>query len=220
MKSPTIERILVLALLIILGLTIKKCSDKSNDYSGIASYTASLSDTIRYLKNGIAKKPAVEITRDVFDEVLKERDDLRAALKKAEIKARNVRSVTSISSKIETEPITITMHDTVLKEGDPPVFVFDADSTFYHISGMAFNNKLILETIDFPDSMVIITADKPHFFKPNEYFITVSHSNPLIKTTGMENLTIYKPNRWWNSTWAKLGLGVVGGVVISQKLLK
>jgi hypothetical protein len=79
---------------------------------------------------------------------------------------------------------------------------------------------VVFSTISFPDSISILTADKKHLFRKNEFIVSVSHSNPLVKTTGIQNLTISEERKWWRSAWIEAGVGFLGGVFLTHQLMK
>lgn len=219
MKSPAIERWLLVVAFIALFISIRKCGDNSDLYSDSKNYLASLNDTIRYLKNGVAQKLAVEINKDLFISVVRERDDLRKALADAKLKAKNVRTLTQVVTKIETDTITIAFHDTLPCPDFIPV-PFAVDSQYYDISGLVSKSNITITNVDFPDSTYIITAAKNHLFRKDEFLVSVKHTNPHIKTIGLQNFTIKEKRKWWQNGWLKFGMGLAGGIYFSQKILK
>lgn len=224
LSVENIKTIALIGALVSLFFSVRQCRSNAGIVEDEREYRESLDDTITILKNGIAQKPAVEVSPEMFRNIVKERDDLRGALIAAEIKAKEVRSFTQVSSKIVLgdNPIVIPLSDTITlpSEWDFSAVGFDIDSANYQISGSVSPTEVTITKINFPDSLSVITATKRRLFRRDEFLVSVAHSNPLIKTVGVTNLTISDKKKWWESGWIKTGVGLVTGIYISQKLLK
>lgn len=202
---------------VLLILSIKQCRDNANNYASLKDYQASLNDTITYLKNGIAQKPAIEVTPNAFKDIVNENASLKKAIKEAEIKAHNVHTVTQVVTKTEIDTISISLHDSIPCADFVPI-TFGIDSLYYSIAGVIKKKSLLLTAVNFPDSVTIITANKNHFFKKDEFVVTVGHSNPLVKTIGLSNITVSEKRKWYESGWWKAGIGFAGGVIITRQI--
>jgi len=220
-KFNSVIYILFLGCIIALFISIRKCNSNAENYNGSQNYIASLNDTLQHLKNGVVQKPVIEVTKDAFENIVKERDDLQQALKAANIKANNVRSFTGVitGTDIGSKPIEIKIHDTLPCPDFEPV-PFKAMDKNYLITGKLGKGTLWFDTINFPDSISIITATRSHLFKKNEYNVLVRHSNPMVKTLGAMNLTITEPRKWYTSGWAKAGAGFVAGSYLTYRLTR
>lgn len=204
---------------IALVISISKCRESESHYDSANRWMMSLTDTITHLKNGIAQKPAVVVTQEAFEDIVAQNKTLQKAIKDAEFKVKNVSTITQVITKTYIDTISITLHDSIPCNDFIPI-AFAIDSAYYSIAGVIKKKSLAFTTINFPDSLSVITAKKKHLFRKNEFIVSVSHSNPLIKTVGITNLTISEQRKWWQSEWLKAGVGFVGGIVVSQKLMK
>lgn len=213
----TIKNVALIIALILLSFAVRQCSSNADAYKQSKGYLASLNDTITHLKSGVVQKPATEINSDLFMKIVKERDDLQDALAAARLKAKNVRTFTEVVSRIETEPVTIQLHDTMPCPEFTPI-PFAVDSQYYSIRGSVGKSSVTLSKISMVDSMIIFTAEKKHFLRPSDFLLSVKHSNPLIKTTGMQNITIVETRKWWQNPWLKFGAGAIVGSVITKEL--
>ena len=220
--TENIKSVALVAAMVALFFSVRQCGSNAVIAEEEKAYRESLDDTITYLKNGIAQKPAVVVSPEMFRDIVKERDDLRGALIAAQIKAKEVRTFAQVVSKIDLggSPIVAQLHDTLLCDWDFSDVGFDVDSAHYQISGFVSPTAVTILKINFPDSLSIITATRRRLFRKDEFLVSVGHSNPLIKTVGLTNLTVSEKRKWWHSGWIRIGVGLVGGIYISQKLLK
>lgn len=221
---PYWSQFLLLLALMALGMSIKQCRNNADMVEESKNYLSSLNDTITHLKSGVAQKPAVVVDPSLFEQVAMENESLKLALKRANIMSKNVKSftqeatVTRIGNRGDST-ISIAIHDTIPCPGFMPI-PFHVDSQYYSIAGRIEEKKLVFLKINFPDSVFVITANKTHFLRKNELIISIGHSNPMIKTIGIQNFIVSEKSKWWESGWAKMGAGLIGGIYISQKLLK
>lgn len=213
-----IKSIGLLACIVILFISIKSCKDNALNYEGSKNYLASLNDSITFLKAGVARKGAVLVSEDFFKSIVKENNGLKKALKDAETKAKNVRTVTTVVTNTKIDTITIRLTDTLPGNFKPVPFV--ADNQFYNIAGIVSKTSISFNKISFPDSLYVITANKKHFFKKNEFLVSIGHSNKYVKTIGLTNLTISENKKWYNSSWLKFGVGFVAGGYVTYRLKK
>lgn len=215
-KTGTIG--LFLLLLALFGFKYRALMDKA---AGNASYIASLNDTLTHLKNGVVQKPAIVMNSQGFEDLMKERDDLKKQLAAAKIKAKNVTSFSSVSTGIDlgSKPIIAELKDSIPCPEFKPI-AFDVDSQYYQISGMVNKRSIEFDTINFPDSLSIFTAHRNHLFRKDEYVVLTKHSNPKVKTLGLESFTIKENSKWWESGWLKIGFGAALGSYLTYKLTR
>lgn len=202
---------------IALILSVRQCNNNAADYSQSKNYISSQNDTIHYLKNGIAQKAAVEVSPDLFKSIVQENEALSKLLKDAKIKLGNVKQSTRIVTITQIDTIAIALHDTIPCPEFKPI-AFNVDSVHYSIAGLVSKHSITISKINLPDSTYVITATKPHFFRKDEYLVTVKHSNPYIKTIGLTNLTVIENKKWWQNGWLKIGASFVAGGYLTYKL--
>lgn len=208
--------IVALLLLFFVGYKWRAAVDA---YGGAQSYISSLNDTLVHLKNGVVQKPAIVINSHGFEDLMKERDDLKAQLSAAKIKAKNVTGFSTVSTGIDVggKPIVAQLADSIPCPDFKPI-PFSVDSQYYSISGKVGKGSVLFDTINFPDSLSVITAHRNHLFRKDEYVVLTKHSNPMVKTLGLEHFTITEDKKWWQSGWLKLGVGFAAGSWITYKL--
>lgn len=213
-----LKNFVILVLSVAFLISLKQCSDREDSLDGMEQYIASRNDTITYLKNGmVAQKSAIEVSDRTIKSIIESREELKKALEDSRLKARNVRSITTIVSDIKTDTIKIILTDTLPCADFAPI-TFNVDSTHYSIGGLISKKSVQISKVSFPDSLIIITASKKHFLKKNEFLVSASHSNPLIRTNGLENLTVKDDRKWWEKRWIYFAAGVVGGGYLVGKL--
>lgn len=215
------SRNILLGIILFLLLTCSflgyKWKQNSDNYESSTSYISSLNDTLRHLKNGVVEIPQVQVTIEAFQNIVNERNDLQKQLLQAKIKSRNVSSLSNIVTGIELEkPIFIRLDiDTSVYEFN--CINFSVDSPNYFINGKIFKEKIEFDNINFPDSISFITYTKRHLFNKDEYNASVRHSNNLIKTTGLMNITIKEKKPFWDRRAYFIGAGIVGGFLLFHK---
>lgn len=66
-------------------------------------------------------------------------------------------------------------------------------------------------------SSISIGLQKRGFFRRAEPVVTVHHSNPLIQTQGMQNVTVDLPKPFYETRTFNIGLGIAAGLLISRR---
>ena len=206
-----VKSIIILIVICFCFFSIRKCREHKTSYEESKKYLASLNDTIKYLKNGIAQKPVAEISTDLFNTIVKERDDYKLALEKAKIKPKNVTSITQVVTELKTDTITIRFVDTLPCDDFIPI-AFEIDTIHYTIKGKVNKSNINIDKINFPDSLYVIAGKKKHFFRKDEYIVSVGHSNPYVRTIGLTNMTIKNEDKWYDSKWLPFGFGILSGM--------
>ena len=103
------------SLIVVLLFTLKTCNGYKQKSEDAGNYITSSKDTLLYLKDSlVAQRKASQMDADLFKTILSERDDLKKALKDAEIKAKNVHSFTSVVSHNTITP----GHDSIIVKID------------------------------------------------------------------------------------------------------
>lgn len=210
--------IVALLLLFFVGYKWRAAVDA---YGGAQSYISSLNDTLTHLKNGVVQKPVIVMNSQGFEDLMKERDDLKAQLVAAKIKAKNVTGFSTVTTGVDigSKPIVAQLADSIPCPDFKPI-PFKVDSQYYAISGIVGKGSLRFDTINFHDSLSIITAYRNHLFRKDEYVVLTKHSNPMVKTLGLETFTIKENRKWWQSGWIKVGVGFVAGSYLTYRLTR
>lgn len=218
----TLNRLCYIALfgcVIALLISINTCQKHADNEKGSHDYIASLNDTIVHLKNGVVKKKVVQVTKADFENIVKERDDLKKALEIANIKARNVNSFTGITTAIDIgkAPIVAKLKDSIICQDFDSV-AFRASNNDYRVSGEVLKGSVRFDTINFPDSVSIITATTSHLFKPSECNVLIKHSNGLVKTVGAVSITVSDERKWWQRGIVKVIASFLAGSYLTYRL--
>ena len=53
-------------------------------------------------------------------------------------------------------------------------------------------------------------------FSQETQTIDITHSNKLIKDSGLQHFELVKPKKFWQTTVFKIGIGVIGGILIAK----
>lgn len=228
--SATINRIiyiLCIAAIIWAFLATKGCSDKAGQISSKDAYEKSLKDTILMTikaKDGIVTtyKTQVEVDAATIRDITSQNESLNKTLSDMKVKLNNVLSISQIEThtgiKHDTIPVPFPVHDTV-RPGRKPV-AFSDSTKHYIIKGIAYPTKIILTTIDFPDSTTIVSESQGGLLTKEKYLLKVSHSNPYINTTGIESLVLKPDKKWFQTTAFKIGVGFAAGIYIERYLTR
>lgn len=162
----------------------------------------------------IASNKALKINRKaLFDnnkELKKEVDDLRIKNPSVIIKTRTETRIDSILIPFEVQLPCDTFTRAI-----------NIDSTFYKIKGILTEKSLLFNTISIPNEQAFIIGDKrDKWYKPKEYTVAATNSNPYVITQGLQAYTFTDNKKFYEKTWFHLLAGAAGGVFLSQKLQK
>ncbi len=188
MRNWIIGILLIIAtVLLLLNLdSCKKNRQTQSDYKAIKDYP----DTIMYYKAKYGSQVEYNKSLEVSEKSLllavsglqKEVDRLRI---------KNLRNVTNLSTEARIDTVTIGFRDSL--PCDDFSAPFDTIARYYEVHGRVTNKGVTLNSIAIPDSQQIITATKKNgLFKRNELIVTITHTNPHVKTTGLQNYSIKK----------------------------
>lgn len=213
-----IEAGIIIVLLLFCGIATYEWKKSKADCESLNSYSASLSDSIIHLKNGVVQKTAVTVTQVAFDDIVKQNADLSKELALEKIKSKNVKGVTEVSNSISfvPKPLIITLHDTIPCPEFKPI-PFNVDSAYYSIGGVVSKESVVISKLSARDSEYIITSTTNHLFKADELNVTVRHTNPHIKTIGLESLTVKESKKWYQGKWIPVIAGLAGGYLLFHK---
>lgn len=149
-------------------------------------------DTVVYYKakNGrlIASNKSITVS---YVALMSTNQDLDKRIKN--LKLKKPTSITFVTSEGRIDSILIPFRDTLpCDEFRIPIKI---DSIYYGIYGAVTNKYLRLDSIIIPNKQEIIVGIKKNgLFKRNEEVVTITNSNPHVKTKGIQNYTI-KQNR-------------------------
>ena len=206
---------------VILFFALKGCSDNAStlsDYQDQIAYAKEETKTYKG-KNGqlIAEKSQLQLENT---NIFEEREDLAKKLANAEIKAKNVNSMTNIvTTTTISDPIVIELPgDSIPCDFGPIPFSTPKDSIHYTIKGTFSNKALAFTDINFPDTLTFTSYEKRIGFMKRKTFANVQHSNPYITTKGIESYQINPKKKWYQKTITKVAVGFVIGAYSVSKL--
>lgn len=202
------------SLAIAFALTLRSCHGWKQEAEDAGNYITASKDTLQYLRDSsVAQRKTIEADASLFKTILEERDDLRKALKDAQIKPKNVGSITTAVSHSTIAP----GHDSIIIKVDSmpcPDFgpvPFSKENKDYYVAGNIENEGITITKLDFPDSLSIILFTDHHLFRKSEHKASAHHSNQYLRVTGLESIEVRQKNKLLNSRWLYLTVGVVGG---------
>lgn len=203
---------ILVAILVAITMMISKCGSNNNikvsykdaiEYKHLVKeYTAKDGKTISYNK---ALKTQLSVIEDV-------NDSLYQYIKNLKIK--NPETVTIIDTRFQL--------DTVFIPFDVPIEdceffrTFSVDSLYYSLYGSATENGVTIDSMFIPNRIGVTTGYKKTGLFKKEFIVTVTNSNPKIKTEGISSYS-FEQEKWWKKGWLKFAAGaVIGGVIINK----
>ena len=225
MKNWLIAGLAIVVILLVL-LNIDSCNkriDLQADYNTIKGYP----DTIMYYKDKNGELQEFNKSLEVSEEsLLAAVDGLNSEVKRLKIKA--LRNVTNVTTEARIDTIRIGFREPLPCDSFDVPFT-DTLSPYYKIQGRVTNDNIMLNRISIPDSQQIIVGTKKNgLFKQNEFIVTITHSNPHVKTTGLQNYTIKKqqkkfsigPSLTYGLSIPDLKPMLVGGISLQYKFIR
>jgi hypothetical protein len=219
-KLQDINVLIILFLLTCLILTTTKCVKYKSNYLSLVSLNVSIKDTVlvkeynTYTKDTVTYKTSAQIDETVFNNLIKE----NAVLKKRLKKFKEIQSVTEETTvtNIKSEKFTF---DTPITKDFKPI-VIDTTTLNYKLTATITNTDLTIDTLSIPDSVLIVVGQKRgNIFKPDNYVVSIEHSNPLIVTQGLKNYTIGYNTKWYKKPGVHFVAGLTSMFIIT-KLIK
>lgn len=134
-----------------------------------------------------------------------------------ELKIKDVKSTTVITERLKLDTLKVPVlftrcdFDTTLR----------LDSTHYNMDITVTNEGLTFNSLEFPNrSGITIAERRPKWYKSKESIVTVTNSNPFMKTDGITSYTIQQNNKWYGKWWVHAIGGVIAGSIATQKIIK
>jgi hypothetical protein len=209
---------IIVVLTILLLLSIKSCNGNKQSFEDISTYQQSLKDSVKYYKDKsgtiIAYKEQIQATETTLSEIRKENASLNKQLE--DMKVRNPTVITQIVTHIVHDSLPpIILHDSITSRKN---IAFKDSSKYYFIKGLVNNKQIVLTSIDFPDSTLLVTEQKGGFFKKTSYQIDIRHSNPYVRTTSIESISVTPNVPFYKKPLFLILTGFVGGLYLESHL--
>lgn len=200
----------------------KRNSSLQDDYDAIKNY----SDTVMYYKdrygNSVAYNKSLEVSEKAL---LSAVSGLEQEVSR--LKLKSLRNVTKVVTEARIDTVMVGFNNQL--PCDSFSEDFDTSNRFFHLYGTVNNKGILFGGILMPDSIQLITSTKKNgLFKRNEMIVTINHSNPYVKTTGLQNYAIKPPARnfsigpslTYGLTLPDLKPTLVGGISIQYRLIR
>lgn len=209
-------------LLIIFFFGFRECSHQKNENDLIENIT-NYKDSAQFYSlkvNGMAVDVAYNKSLQ-----LENKDQLESILKKNDTLSKLISKFKAISSTTIINNITNISGDTIKLTDSIPcyfkAFKIRRDSIHYHFVGTISPKFFAIDSIIIPNKQsMVIGKKKLGFLKGTEERIEIVNSNPLIKTTNIENYIISKPKKWFQTDAFKISASLLGGYVIATQTIK
>ena len=210
MGSVRTETIYLIALVVLLFLLLKSCSDNvQSDYR--------LKHTI--YEDSIVIASQKKIIAQTGSDAAKQAQQIA----ELEVKVKNASEVVKIETRtvIKTQ---IKLGDTVMIEGKPFIQLpkpFLKNTEWYTIGGMINRlGWLQIDSIVIPAKFTYAIGDTMRtgfvnkILRKSDTVVRMRVDNPNVAITGMSNIYIKQEKKWHQTTAFKLGVGVLIGVAV------
>lgn len=147
---------------------------------------------------------------------VKNKEQLEALIKKNDTLAKIVSKFRTINSTTIIKEVISIKHDTIKIDNQIPCdfkpFKVRKDSTYYNFVGTISPKFFSIDSLAIPNKQsVIIGRRKLGFLKGTEERVEIVNSNPLIKTTNIDNYIISKPKKWYQKKAFIFAAGMLTG---------
>ena len=89
----------------------------------------------------------------------------------------------------------------------------DFSDQWYCLSVTADRTPMLNELTVFSEPTITLGTTKDGLFKRPRQVVIYENQNPYVKLKDVSSLTIKEQEKWWQTTWFKVGVGVTGGLV-------
>lgn len=190
------KNIIIIGLIATVGYVYWSNNEQKQQFKDNLSI---LNDTISTykLKTGelVAEKAVLQVTgQDIKDQLYIKDSTLSELVQKY----RKVQSTTTIQTVTKIDTLTIRS-----ERVDSVNFKFSRFHKFYSISGSYNDERLLIDSLVLPNVQNIVTG-----IKKGRMSVSVTNSNPYIRTTGMNTQIVKVPVK-------RFGIGAFGGVDVT-----
>lgn len=212
MASVRTETIYLIALVVLLFLLLKSCSENvANDYR--------LKHTI--YEDSVLIASQKKIIAQSGSDAAKQAQQIA----ELEVKVNNASEVVKIETRtvIKTQ---IKLGDTVMIEGKPFIQLpkpFLKETEWYTIGGMINRlGWLQIDSLVIPAKFTYAVGDTMRtgfvnrLLRKSDTVVRLRVDNPNVQITGMDNIYIKQEKKWHQTTAFKLGVGIIIGVAVTS----
>jgi cell division protein FtsB len=210
-KNRIYIAILSIVCLVLLSQLFAKCE---NEKVQLANIEALNSQTKVYkLKNGqlVTSVENLSYTNSQLKSSLLMKDK---KVKELVNKFSNVKSVTKYVTNTKFDTIKLVYQDSI-----PCNFerVGSDLKEWYHIAYKSNQKGVEITELSIPDSVIVATGDKRKWFWGKRTSVTdITHANPFVQTESIQHIEVVQPVKWYDSTILKIGIGLIGGILLMK----
>lgn len=199
------------ALIVVLGMHFENCERQQQIESNNEVLKSQIS--VYKLKNGqlVASQKALIATskEDAITLIGKDK-----TLKQVLAKFAGVKTIAKINTEaiIDTVKIPFAVEVPCVFERDGAVL-----DKWYSLNYKANQNGISITNITIPDSIIIVSGFKKKWFLgAKTQTLDITHSNQLVQTKDIQHVEIKESKWFWQTDVFKIGLGVLGGILITK----
>ena len=140
------------------------------------------------------------------------------------LKDKRIKELIDKFNKIKsvTRYITVTKFDTIeLRYKDTVPCVFDRQDKiskqWYNIAYKSNQKGISITELSIPDSVIVVSGIKRKWFLGKQtQTADITHSNPFVETKQIQHIEVVTPKKWYDTNLFKIGIGFIGGALISR----
>lgn len=210
-KQKFLITLLALGLLIIASSLFSKCESERVQLANINALNKE--NNFYKLKNGQLVTSVEVLSYD------------KAQLKNSILlKDNRIKELIDKFNKVKsiTRYITVTKFDTIeLRYKDTVPCVFERKDSvlkeWYHIAYKSTQKGISITELSIPDSVIVVSGIKRKWFLGKQTQTTdITHANPFVQTNTIQHIEVVNPKKWYDTNLFKIGIGFIGGVLISR----
>lgn len=206
-----------LLLIILMAITTKKYMD---DADRAFTRSVDLTDSIRYykLKNGsvVASKEVLEYNDVQLRALLNNSNENIKELSK---KFSKIELQIQLISKIKVDSLSVKYDKPIPLEFERSGSIIEPHYSFEYKSvsdGFKIANfELTNDTVTF-----IKGTKRKWLFGKETNTLDIIHSNPYISDIKLDAMQLKEDKKWYQTTGFKIGVGLLGGILISEQMNK
>jgi hypothetical protein len=210
-KNRIYISILLIVCLILLSQLFAKCESEKLQLANIEALNSQTK--VYKLKNGqlVTSVENLFYTNSQLKSSLLMKDK---KVKELVNKFSNVKSVTKYVTNTKFDTIKLVYQDSI-----PCNFerVGSDLKEWYHIAYKSNQKGVEITELSIPDSVIVATGDKRKWFWGKRTSVTdITHANPFVQTESIQHIEIVQPVKWYDSTILKIGIGLIGGILLMK----
>jgi hypothetical protein len=208
-KNRIYISVLLILCLILLSQLFQKCESEEVQLANIEALNSQTK--VYKLKNGqlVTNVENLHYTNSQLKSSLLMKDK---SVKELVNKFSNVKSVTKYVTNTKFDTIKLVYQDSVPCNFEK---IGSDLKEWYHIAYKSNQKGVEITELSIPDSVIVATGDKRKWFWGKRTSVTdITHANPFVETESIQHIEVIKPNKWYDSTILKLGVGFIGGILL------